>query len=65
MQQDVFGDWSHAWGVDTVTELLRLTPVDRTAENGWTPAELTEIPGVVTSAPSGEEAQELLVDALP
>lgn len=47
-----------------MTELLHLTPVYRTVENGWTQAELTELPGVVTAAPSQEEAEELLVDAL-
>ena len=50
--------------VDTAKELLQLTPVYRRVENGWTQAELMELPGVITAAPSREEAQDLLLDAL-
>jgi predicted RNase H-like HicB family nuclease len=45
-------------------ELLQLTPVYQQVENGWTQATLVELPGVITAAPSREEAQELLLDAL-
>lgn len=44
--------------------LLQLTPVYQQVENGWTQAELVELPGVVTAAASREEAQEMLLDAL-
>jgi hypothetical protein len=50
--------------MDTARELLRLTPVYKLVENGWTQAGLLELPGVITAAPSRDEAQELLVDAL-
>jgi len=45
-------------------ELLKLTPVFQQVENGWTQASLIELPGVITAAPSREEAQEMLLDAL-
>lgn len=50
--------------VDTVRELLQLTPVYQQVESGWTQAELVELPGVITAAQSREEAQEMLLDAL-
>ena len=50
--------------VKTARELLQLTPVHQQVENGWTQAELVELPGVITAAPSREEAQEMLLDAL-
>ncbi len=50
--------------VTAVRELLQLTPVYQQVENGWTQAELVELPGVITAAPSREEAQEMLLDAL-
>lgn len=45
-------------------ELLRLTPVYHEVEDGWTQATLRELPGVITAAPTLEQAQELLIDAL-
>ena len=45
-------------------ELLQLTPSYQQVENGWTQASLIELPGVIMAAPSREEAQELLLDAL-
>ncbi len=45
-------------------ELLRLTPVYREVEDGWTQATLRELPGVITVAPTFEQAEELLIDAL-
>jgi len=50
--------------VNTARELLQLTPVYRPVENGWTQAEIVELPGVITGAPSREEAEEMLLDAL-
>ncbi|MGV8965606.1 MAG: type II toxin-antitoxin system HicB family antitoxin [Cellulomonas sp.] len=50
--------------MNTARELLRLTPVYKLVENGWTQAGLLELPGVITAAPSRDEAQEMLVDAL-
>lgn len=45
-------------------ELLRLTPVYKTVDEGWTQARLVEIPGVITAAATHDEAREMLVDAL-
>jgi predicted RNase H-like HicB family nuclease len=50
--------------VNAVRELLQLTPVYRQVEDGWTQAQLVELPGVITAAPSREEAQDMLLDAL-
>jgi predicted RNase H-like HicB family nuclease len=44
--------------------LLQLTPVYEQVEGGWTHAGLRELPGVITAAPSREEAEDMLVDAL-
>lgn len=54
----------YSGSVDNARELLQLTPVYQRVENGWTQAELLELPGVITAAPDREEAQELLLDAL-
>lgn len=37
-----------------------LTPV----EGGWTQAQLRELPGVITCAPTPDEARDAIVDAL-
>jgi predicted RNase H-like HicB family nuclease len=50
--------------VNKVQELLHLTPVYEQVEAGWTQARIAEIPGVVTAAPTREEAQDMLLDAL-
>jgi hypothetical protein len=50
--------------VNAVRELLQVTPVYQQVENGWTQASLIEMPGVITAAPSRDEAREMLVDAL-
>jgi predicted RNase H-like HicB family nuclease len=50
--------------VNAVRELLQLTPTYEQVEGGWTQAGLVELPGVITAAPSREEAQEMLLDAL-
>ena len=41
-----------------------MTPVYELVEGGWTQARLVELPGVITAAPTREQAQEMLVDAL-
>jgi len=43
---------------------FQLTAVFQPVENGWVQARIQEIPGVITAAPSMEEARELLPDAL-
>lgn len=43
---------------------LSLTAVYEPVENGWIQAHLAELPGVITAAPTLEEAKELLADAL-
>ncbi len=50
--------------VNAATELLQLTPIYEQVEGGWTQAALVELPGVITAAPSREEAQDMLLDAL-
>ncbi|MBO9534652.1 MAG: hypothetical protein J7513_16890 [Solirubrobacteraceae bacterium] len=44
--------------------LLSLTAVFEPVDDGWVQAHILELPGVITVAPSREEAKELLVDAL-
>ena len=39
------------------------TAVFEEVENGWVQARLVEIPGVITAAPTRDEAHEALVDA--
>jgi hypothetical protein len=64
-RQHVFlAGWAYSRFVNAVRELLRLTPVYQQVENGWTQASLVELPGVITAAPSREEAHEMLLDAL-
>ena len=41
-----------------------LTALYETVEQGWTQASLLELPGVITAAPTQQEAAELLLDAL-
>ena len=43
---------------------LSLTAVFEPDENDWVQATIREIPGVITAAPTREEAEELLLDAL-
>lgn len=50
--------------MNAARELLQLTPVYEQVEGGWTQAGLMELPGVITAAPSREEAQDMLLDAL-
>jgi hypothetical protein len=54
----------YSGNVAAVQELLHLTPVYEQVEGGWTHATIRELPGVITAAPSREEAQEMLLDAL-
>ncbi|MFI4990536.1 MAG: type II toxin-antitoxin system HicB family antitoxin [Solirubrobacterales bacterium] len=46
-----------------MSDTLTLTAVFTPDENGWTMAQLTEWPAVVTCAPTGEEARAMLRDA--
>lgn len=39
------------------------TAVYEDVENGWVQARIAEIPGVVTAAPTRDEATEMLLDA--
>lgn len=43
---------------------LTLTAVYEPVEEGWTQARIRELPGVITAAPTLEEAKDLLADAL-
>ena len=43
---------------------IQFTAHFETVENGWVHAHLNELPGVITAAPSLDEAKEMLVDAL-
>ena len=43
---------------------VSLTAVYEPVENGWIQARIAELPGVITAAPTQEEAKDLLVDAL-
>jgi len=47
-----------------VTSKLSYTAVFESVEDGWVQARLAELPGVITAAPTQDEAQELLLDAL-
>jgi predicted RNase H-like HicB family nuclease len=42
---------------------VAFTAVYETVENGWVQARLVEIPGVITVAPTRDEATEMLLDA--
>lgn len=54
----------YSGSVMATRELLHLTPVFEQVEGGWIQAGLVELPGVITAAPTREEAQEMLLDAL-
>jgi predicted RNase H-like HicB family nuclease len=43
---------------------VTFTAVFEPVENGWTQARIAELPGVITAAPSVDQAKEQLVDAL-
>jgi predicted RNase H-like HicB family nuclease len=47
-----------------VDRKVSLTAVYESVENGWIQARIREMPGVITAAPTREEAQEDLLDAL-
>jgi predicted RNase H-like HicB family nuclease len=47
-----------------VTRTLSLTGVYEPVEGGWVQASIEELPGVITSGKTYEEARELLLDAL-
>lgn len=50
--------------VTVSTREFDLTAVFQVVEDGWVQARIRELPGVITVAPTREEAEELLVDAL-
>ena len=50
--------------VEDVASSLNLHVVLTGVENGWTMAQVRELPAVVTAAPTEAEARELIVDAL-
>lgn len=56
--------WFYPGMVDAAQELLRLTPVYEEVEGGWTQARLVELPGVITAAPTRDQAHDMLLDAL-
>ena len=43
---------------------VAFTAVYEDVENGWVQARLVEIPGVITAAPTRDEATDMLLDAL-
>lgn len=43
---------------------MTLTAIYTQVEAGWTQARITEIPAVITVAPTPQEAKEMLIDAL-
>ena len=43
---------------------IPLTVIYESVEEGWTQATIAELPGVITAAPTREEAKVLVVDAL-
>jgi predicted RNase H-like HicB family nuclease len=43
---------------------VSFTAIYEPVENGWVQARIRELPGVITAAPSLDEAKELLADAL-
>jgi predicted RNase H-like HicB family nuclease len=47
-----------------LTVRVTFTAVYEPVENGWIQARLAELPGVITAAPTLEQAKELLADAL-
>ena len=46
-----------------MTAEVAFTAVFETVEHGWVQARLVEIPGVITVAPTRDEATEALLDA--
>jgi predicted RNase H-like HicB family nuclease len=47
-----------------MTGRLVFTAVYEQVEGGWTQARIEQLPAVITTAPTADEAKELLVDAL-
>jgi predicted RNase H-like HicB family nuclease len=48
----------------TMVQPVTFTARYETVEDSWVQATIDELPGVVTAAPTHEEAKELLADAL-
>jgi predicted RNase H-like HicB family nuclease len=47
-----------------VSESVTFTAIYEPTEDGWVQVRLAEIPGVITAAPTRQEAEALLLDAL-
>ena len=47
-----------------MSDRIELTAVYEPVEDGWIQAWIAEVPGVITAAPTLDEAKELLLDAL-
>ncbi|HEY7829155.1 MAG TPA: hypothetical protein VIC06_01145 [Solirubrobacteraceae bacterium] len=47
-----------------MTQALTFTARFETVEDDWVQATIDELPGVITAAPSHEEAKDMLADAL-
>ncbi|MGH3885818.1 MAG: type II toxin-antitoxin system HicB family antitoxin [Pseudonocardiaceae bacterium] len=47
-----------------MSESVTFTAIYEPVEDGWVQARLAEIPGVITAAPTRQEAEALLLDAL-
>jgi len=56
--------WLYSGVVNATQEVLRLTPVYEDVDGGWTQARLVELPGVITAAPTRDQAEAMLLDAL-
>lgn len=46
-----------------MSDELNLTASYRTVDEGWTEGQILELPGVITAAPTREEAEDMLRDA--
>jgi predicted RNase H-like HicB family nuclease len=44
--------------------MVRFTPIYEEVENGWIQGRIKELPGVITAAPTRDEARDMLADAL-
>ncbi|MGH3751186.1 MAG: type II toxin-antitoxin system HicB family antitoxin [Pseudonocardiaceae bacterium] len=47
-----------------MSESVTFTAIYEPVDDGWVQARLAEIPGVITAAPTRQEAEVLLLDAL-
>jgi predicted RNase H-like HicB family nuclease len=47
-----------------MTSSIQLTVIFEPVENGWVQARIEELPGVITAAPTRDEARTQVIDAL-